>query len=83
MTVEFKNKSSLGPNEEIGMSWSIFLTAIGLLCVFEGIMPFLSPRVWRQIVLVMSTQSDRTLRIIGLSSMLIGLLFVSIARELY
>jgi uncharacterized protein YjeT (DUF2065 family) len=65
------------------MTWSICLAAVGLLCVFEGVLPFLSPMLWRQVVLHMSIQSDRTLRVVGLGSMLIGLALVSIARELY
>lgn len=65
------------------MMWSIVITAIGLLCVFEGILPFLSPDFWRRMMQHMFIQSDRALRIIGLMSMLIGLSLVCIARDLY
>ncbi|EKD71504.1 MAG: hypothetical protein ACD_46C00177G0002 [uncultured bacterium] len=65
------------------MVWSILIAALGLLFVFEGILPFLSPRIWRQWMQQMMLQNDRTLRIIGLVSMLIGLLLVSIAHDLY
>lgn len=65
------------------MKWSIFITALGLLFVFEGILPFLSPRFWRQLMQQMFIQSDRGLRIMGLASMLIGLGLVCIARNLY
>jgi len=65
------------------MMWSILLTAIGLLCVFEGILPFLSPDFWRRMMHRMSIQSDHALRIIGLLSMLIGLSLVCIARDLF
>jgi len=60
----------------------ILVSAIGLLFVFEGILPFLSPVTWRLVMQQMLTQSDRGLRIIGLMSMLLGLLLVSIARDL-
>jgi uncharacterized protein YjeT (DUF2065 family) len=63
--------------------WSIFITAIGLLFVFEGILPFLSPYLWRSFMQQMITQSDQALRIMGLISMLIGLALVCIARDLY
>ena len=63
--------------------WSILVTAMGLLCVFEGILPFLSPNFWRRMMQQMIIQSDRTLRIMGLISMLIGLALVCIARDLY
>ncbi len=65
------------------MLWSIFMTAIGLLFVFEGLLPFLSPRFWRSLMQQIMIQSDRALRIMGLISMLIGLALVCIARELY
>lgn len=65
------------------MMWSILLSAIGLLLVFEGILPFLSPPLWRQVMQQMFLQTDRTLRIIGLISMLIGLALVCAAREFF
>jgi len=65
------------------MGWPIFITAIGLLFVFEGILPFLSPDVWRRAMSHMMSQGDHALRIIGLLSMLIGLGLVLIARDLY
>jgi uncharacterized protein YjeT (DUF2065 family) len=65
------------------MLWSIFITAMGLLFVFEGILPFISPHFWRRWMQQMFTQSDRVLRIMGLVSMLIGLALVCIARDFY
>jgi len=65
------------------MVWSIFLSAVGLLFVFEGILPFLSPRSWRLMMQQVFTQSDRVLRIMGLISMLIGLTLVCIAHDIF
>lgn len=64
------------------MLWLVVVSAIGLLFVFEGILPFLSPIAWRVVMQQMMLQSDRGLRVMGLISMLIGLLLVSIARDL-
>ena len=64
------------------MIWLMVVSAVGLLFVFEGILPFLSPKIWRLVIQQMLIQSDKALRIIGLVSMLIGLLLVSIARDL-
>lgn len=63
--------------------WSLFLTVIGLLFVLEGMLPFLSPRFWRHMMQQLFIQSDRTMRIIGLISMLIGLALVCISHEFY
>jgi uncharacterized protein YjeT (DUF2065 family) len=69
--------------EEVNdMIWLMVVSAVGLLFVFEGILPFLSPKIWRLVIQQMLIQSDKALRIIGLVSMLIGLLLVSIARDL-
>lgn len=65
------------------MMWSIVLTAFGLFFVIEGLLPALSPRIWRWMMQQMFIQSDRVVHIIGLVSMLIGLALVIIARDLY
>jgi len=62
------------------MSWQIFVAAIGLLFVFEGVMPFLSPRAYKRIMAQMVIQNNRALRVMGLVSMLIGLAIVYGAR---
>ena len=53
-----------------------FLRAIALFLVFEGIMPFLTPDGWRQAMQQVSQFSDKTLRIIGLVSMLAGVILL-------
>lgn len=65
------------------MDWTLLLSAVGLLFVFEGIMPFLSPTAWRQLIQQIATQSDSALRVMGFVSMLIGLLIVTIAHNLF
>lgn len=50
-----------------------FFTALCLVFVLEGLFPFLLPHLWRRTMLQMITQPDRTLRIFGLVSMLLGL----------
>jgi uncharacterized protein YjeT (DUF2065 family) len=58
----------------------IFLYAIGLVFVFEGLTPFLAPKLWRRAMQQMFLQSDKSLRTFGLVSMLIGLAIVYLAR---
>ncbi len=53
--------------------WNDLLTAIGLLLVLEGILPFLSPNRFKRSLSEISRLDSRTLRIAGLISMLIGL----------
>lgn len=65
------------------MMWSIFLSAVGLLFVFEGILPFIAPSFWRKAMQQMILLGDHTLRIIGLVSMLLGLVLVCVAHDLF
>lgn len=52
--------------------WHDLLVALCLVVIIEGILPFLSPRYWRKIVFNAAQLDDRSLRIMGLASMLIG-----------
>lgn len=57
---------------------SSLLTAIALVLIIEGLLPFLSPSAWREAFLRMGRLADGQLRFIGLSSMLIGLILLLI-----
>ncbi len=52
--------------------WQELATAFCLLLVIEGIIPFLYPRRWREMVMLLAEVDDRTMRMVGLGSMLLG-----------
>jgi uncharacterized protein YjeT (DUF2065 family) len=52
------------------------IMAFALMLVLEGVMPFLSPRTWRQTFQRMIALSDGQLRFVGLASMLGGLVLL-------
>ena len=52
--------------------WNDLLAAVALLLVIEGILPFLNPQALRNTLEQMIKLDDRTLRIFGLGSMLLG-----------
>jgi uncharacterized protein len=54
----------------------ILLTALGLMLVIEGLLPFMAPGFWRETFRRITEMSDGQLRFIGLSSMLAGLLLL-------
>ena len=56
--------------------WEYFFTALALLLVVEGIMPSVSPRAWRNMMVRLSQQPDASLRIMGLVSMVFGALIM-------
>ncbi len=53
-----------------------FLVAFALLLVFEGIMPFLNPSGWRNSLRQVSEMDDKTLRLIGFISMMLGVMLL-------
>lgn len=56
------------------------LTAFALMLVIEGVLPFLMPMLWRDTFRRLTEMSDGQLRFIGLTSMLVGLLMLYLAR---
>lgn len=52
--------------------WHDLGVALCLVLVIEGIVPFLYPRRWREMVRMLSEVDDRTMRLTGLFSMLVG-----------
>lgn len=56
--------------------WQDLFTALALVLVIEGILPFLSPRTWRQAAVALARQADRPLRLTGLGSMVIGVIIL-------
>jgi uncharacterized protein len=54
----------------------ILLTALGLMLIIEGLLPFLAPGFWRETFRRITEMSDGQLRFIGLTSMLAGLLLL-------
>jgi len=52
--------------------WNQVATALCMVLVIEGISPFLSPRRWRAVAAMAVRVDDLTVRMLGLSSMLIG-----------
>ena len=57
----------------MSVSWSDLGAAFALYLVLEGIFPFVSPEALKQRLLAMAQFENRSLRIYGLVSMLVGL----------
>ena len=60
--------------------WTEILVGLSFVLVIEGIIPFLSPGRWRSLAATMAGVDDRTLRIIGLVSMLAGTALLYLVR---
>ncbi len=56
----------------------MLLGALALMFIFEGLLPFLSPGSWREMFERASRLSDSQLRFLGLTSILLGLLLLTL-----
>lgn len=52
--------------------WHELAVAFCLMMVLEGVIPFIAPDRWRKMVQMIADVDDRSMRIMGLISMLIG-----------
>ncbi len=52
--------------------WYDLGVAVCLVLVIEGVIPFLYPRRWKELVAVLATIDDRSMRLMGFGSMLVG-----------
>lgn len=61
------------------MASTIFL-ALGLMLVFEGLLPFIAPQAWRETFKRMVVLKDGQLRFVGLLSIIGGLVLMLLSR---
>ncbi len=62
------------------MAWSDLGTAMALLLVIEGLLPFLSPQMFKDSMKRIDELPDQVLRMVGLGSMLVGLVLLYLVR---
>ncbi len=62
------------------MAWSDLGTAMALLLVIEGLLPFLSPQMFKDSMKRIDELPDQVLRMMGLGSMLVGLVLLYLVR---
>ena len=62
------------------MNWEDLLAAFALYLVIEGLLPFVSPRGWKQSIEMIAQLNDGQLRLFGLISMVAGVLLLAFVR---
>jgi uncharacterized protein YjeT (DUF2065 family) len=58
----------------------MLLTALALMLVIEGLLPFLVPAIWRETFRKLIEMSDGQIRFMGLSSMVAGVLLLFLVK---
>jgi uncharacterized protein YjeT (DUF2065 family) len=59
---------------------TLLVSAVALMLIIEGLLPFLLPAVWREAFRRLTEMSDGQIRFIGLSSMLAGVLLLFLTK---
>ena len=62
------------------MNWADLWAALALVLVLEGLIPFFSPRGYKNMVHQMATMPEATLRYLGLGLMAAGLVCLYLVR---
>ena len=62
------------------MNWGDLLAALALVMIIEGIVPFISPRGYKNTMQQLTSMPESTLRGIGLGMMLCGVVFLYLVR---
>ncbi len=60
--------------------WQDLGVALSLVLVIEGIVPFLYPDRWKELVAMAAEVDDRTMRIVGFGSMVLGTALLYLIR---
>jgi len=63
------------------MIWTILISAVAIVFVFEGIMPFLCPECYRKIMRKLIAKHDTALRLMGFFSMAFGVVVLFIVHH--
>jgi uncharacterized protein len=65
----------------VGLDWTDLFAALAIVCIIEGIMPFINPSAMKRLLARMASVEEREMRIAGLVSMLAGLAILYIVRS--
>ncbi|MBT8440372.1 MAG: DUF2065 domain-containing protein [Gammaproteobacteria bacterium] len=60
--------------------WDSIIPALALVLVIEGMLPFLSPKGWRDAMSQAAKLPDNVLRSLGFASMLIGVIILYLVQ---
>jgi len=62
------------------IDWKLFLTALGLAFILEGLPYFLAAEKMPEVLRALAGRRPRELRTLGLTAMLVGLLLIFVLR---
>lgn len=65
----------------MGLDWTDLFAALAIVCIIEGIMPFINPTGMKRLLSRITALEDREMRIAGFLSMAVGLTILFLVRS--
>lgn len=62
------------------MNWNDLFSALALVLVIEGLLPFINPSAYKNTMMQMATFPEKSIRMIGFGSMFAGVIFLYLIR---
>jgi uncharacterized protein YjeT (DUF2065 family) len=63
------------------LAWADLFAGVAFYLILEGLLPFASPRKWRQGLAALATLNDAQLRSFGLTIVIVGLIVLYLVRS--
>jgi uncharacterized protein len=63
------------------VQWNQLFAALAIVCIIEGVMPFIHPGGLKRLLNRLSATGERELRLAGFFSILVGLLILFVVRS--
>jgi uncharacterized protein len=65
----------------VGLDWTDLFAALAIVCIIEGVMPFINPTGMKRLLTRIASLEDRDMRVAGLVSMAVGLTLLFLVRS--
>lgn len=75
------NPRPRGYKGPMNLDWSLFFIALGLAFLMEGLPYFLLAERMPSVLITLASRPPRALRVLGLTSMILGVLLVALGRS--
>jgi len=65
----------------VGLDWTDLFAALAIVCIIEGVMPFINPQGVKRLLGRLASMEERELRLGGFFSMAVGLVILFLVRS--
>jgi hypothetical protein len=63
------------------LDWTDLIAALAIVCIIEGVMPFINPSGVKRLLEWFSSLEEREMRLVGFVSMVVGVTILFLVRS--